>query len=103
MWNLVKEIGNKKDLEGKTIEDVNIKTAEEIFKLKHKNIKGGWTANVALIAVQYLYDIKLSNLTDDEQEKIGRHSTGIFDDAWSVFANTKNMFGYDMNTDGIFR
>lgn len=102
MWNFVKIIGNENDLDGKTLDDINIEVAVEIFNIKQENEEGGWLSDVVLIAIQYLYDIVLSDFTSEEQKEIGKYSVNMIDDTWSVFANTKNVFGYDMNTEGIF-
>lgn len=102
MWNFVKSIDNESDLDGKTLEDINIEVAQEIFNIKQENEEGGWLSDVVLIAVQYLYDIVLSDFTDAEQREIGKYSVNMIDDTWSVFANTKNVFGYNMNTEGMF-
>lgn len=102
MWNFVKSIGNEGDLDGKTLDDINIEVAQEIFNIKQQNEDGGWLSDVVLIAVQYLYDIVLSDFTDEEQKEIGRYAASMIDDTWNVFANTKNVFGYNMNTEGMF-
>ena len=39
MWNLVKLIGNEQSLAEKSLVDVNIKVAEEIYKIKKKTKK----------------------------------------------------------------
>ena len=49
--------------------------------------------DIALIAIQYLYEIKLSDLTNEEQRVVIKHAVNFTDDIWTVFANTKNVFG----------
>jgi hypothetical protein len=102
MWNFVKAIGNDQSLLGKSLDDVNIEVAEEIYNIKQENEEGGWMSDVVLIAIQYLYDIILSDFTGEEQREIGKHSVNMIDDTWSVFANTKNVFGYNLNTETMF-
>ncbi|WP_280554742.1 hypothetical protein [Halomonas sp. 25-S5] len=102
MWNFVKSIGNDQSLLGKSLGDVNIEVAEEIYNIKQENEESGWMSDVVLIAIQYLYDIILSDFTVEEQREIGKYSVNMIDDTWSVFANTKNVFGYNLNTEGMF-
>jgi hypothetical protein len=92
MWNLVKSIGNEQSLAEKSLVDVNINVAEEIYKIKKENEDTGWMPDIALIAIQHLYEIKLSDLTNEEQRVVIKDAVNFTDDIWTVFENTKNVF-----------
>ena len=51
MWDFVKTIGDEKDLGDKSLDDVNIDVAKEIFNIKQENEDDGWMSDVVLITI----------------------------------------------------
>ncbi len=67
---------------------------EQLSVLEIKEQKEQWLAEVALLATYVMYEINPQALTKEESHQLGRASVGNLDNAWEVYATTKNIFGY---------
>ena len=73
-----------------------------IYNLKVENEEEGWLSSVCLIATYLMYGIDGNKLTEKEQIDLGRISAKNINDAWCCYATTMNIFGHEMDTNGLF-
>jgi hypothetical protein len=103
MHQFTKKIGDeKKDFKDKTEEDVNIEAQEEVLRIKEENEEGGWLTQLCVIATHYFYNIDSGKLSEKENLALAELSAQNLNDAWEVYANTKNVFGWDLSTKAMF-
>lgn len=91
----------KKD--GSTIErdDPNLATQLEFLDLWEENKDEGALAVLLTPAFHYLFDVApdtVQDLSRNEEKAVARFAVDCLDDAWEVYAVTKNVFGYDLAT-----
>jgi hypothetical protein len=83
-------------------EEISLNEQLSVLEIKGEKKEGGWLAEVCGLATYLMYNLNPKEFNEDEQRELARASAGNIDDAWEVYATTKNVFGYKYEISSIF-
>lgn len=81
---------------------IDLSFQRELLLLKQKDQDKGWVASLCAFALLYLFEIPSKGLTQQESSAFTQMGAKNVDEIWEVYAKTKNIFGHDLDTKGLF-